>query len=259
MSVEEWKEAVVLFSRTWGASLSRFSTILTFRSVAKFGLPAVTEQVLKESTHIAHELFNDPRYDNLFKDKNGVIELLGGLDRVIEEMTKKKIKIFHYSIDAASLIFAHSILDGVALEYCRTTALASPSSWEGFVSLKQIKLQDIRGSTYDNILRMKIDAHLQALERESLKAKIDRLFAVCHPPAGFAPIDGYGFDGDRLDTLDSNRHEIVHGQGQTNPLPGGDDDIWFLMQTSNYLMLMVNLRYDLKIDPMSTISGFKPN
>ncbi len=85
------------------------------------------------------------------------------------------------------------------------------------------------------------------------------MFAVCQPPAGFAPINDYEFDRDRLLTIDKNRHDAVHGQVLANPLPQGDNDIWFLMQTTNYLMAMVNARFDLKIDPMSFITGLRSN
>ncbi len=259
MSGDELQEAEELFGRTFSTSMSRFSTIDAFRSVAALGLPAATEQVFRESIGFAHDLFHDPQYDKLFLDKNGALEALGGLEGFIEQMTKNKIIKFQDAIDAASLIFAHSLLDGAALNYCRATSLASPSSWEDFVNQKRVGLQEVKGSTYDNILRAKIEEYLQVLDREALLTKIDRLFAVCRPPAGFAPIVGYEFDRDRLVAFDRNRHDAVHGQVLANPLPGGDNDIWFLMQTTNYLMAMVNARFDLKIDPMSMLTGFQSN
>ena len=187
MSIEEMKEAEALFSRTTSVSWKGFSMIYTFRRVAALGLPAATEQVFKESINFAHELFHDPQHDKLFLDKKGALEAIGGIETMGKLMTEQNISQFQDAIDAASLIFAHSILDGVALEYCRTIALASPSSWEAFVDQKRIKLQDFRGSTYDNILKTKIEEFLQALDRESLLTKVDRLFAVCQPPEGFAP------------------------------------------------------------------------
>ena len=94
---------------------------------------------------------------------------------------------------------------------------------------------------------------LDDLEKESLIKKVDKLFQICQPHNDYAPIKDYKFSKERLLALDKNRHDIVHKDIPIKPLPGGDDDIWFLFQTTMYLMGLVNMKFGLKMDPMKTI------
>ena len=59
----------------------------------------------------------------------------------------------------------------------------------------------------------------------------------------------YTFDRNRLEKLDDLRHEAVHGSDPLVALEDGDDDVWFLQKTAFYLMALVNMRYDTRIDP----------
>ena len=49
-------------------------------------------------------------------------------------------------VDAASIVFAHSVLDAAALDYCRVTALVAPGDWESVIDQRQVKLSDLRGA-----------------------------------------------------------------------------------------------------------------
>ncbi len=170
-------------------------------------------------------------------------------------MAETQMSKFQKSVDAGSLIFAHSVLDAVAFDYCRVTALVSPLSWERFVDQKPIKLQEFRNQAYEALLKAKIDEYFQVLDRSPLLTKVDRLFEVCKPPDKFSPLRDYEFNRDRLAALDTNRHAVVHKLTLANPLPRGDDDIWFLMSTANYVMAMINERFGLRIDPTKFITG----
>lgn len=248
-------EAESLFSRTFSASINRFSMIISFRKIAWFGLPAAIDQIFKESMEFSYDFYTNPENDRFFVDKSAALKAVGGIEGFGKRMTDNQTEQFRTAVDAASLIFAHSILDGAALDYCIATALVAPATWEAYVDRKKIQLMDFRGLTYDEILGTKIEEHLQSLEKESLLKKADRLFAVCKPPDEFAQIRGYAYDRDRLKALDKKRHEVVHGQVLTDPLPRGDEDVLYLMQTSFYFMGIVNNRFDLKIDSATAMSS----
>ena len=85
---------------------------------------------------------------------------------------------------------------------------------------------------------------------------VDLLFAICRPDDGFEPIRDFKFNRDRLEQLDEMRHSVVHDKIEANPLPNGDDDIWFMMSNANYLMALINMRFDLKLDVMTFAKGF---
>lgn len=240
--------ATDLFTRTFSMTVTRFNMIFSFRSVADIGLQTATDSVLLESVRLSYELFHDPKYHRFFRDKEAALNAAGGLETIVKRISDNKLGAFKLGVEAASLVFAHSILDAAALDYCRVTSFVSPTSWEGFIEQRKIKLGDMKGRTYDDILRAKLEKLLKDLERQSLLVKVDRLCAVCKPPSGFSPIREYRFDRDRLEMLDRNRHEIVHVD-LVDPLPSGDDDILFFMDTCNYLMELVNQRFNVKIDP----------
>ncbi len=64
------------------------------------------------------------------------------------------------------------------------------------------------------------------------------------------------FDRDRLEEFDEKRHSIVHDQIEIDPLPNGDKGIWFFMNNSNYLMTLLNMRFGLKLNPMSLMKAY---
>lgn len=251
-------EAMALFTKAAATTWTKFFQVFDFRRVAELGLPLAEQLVQEEAVRNSTSFFFDPKYDKMFLDQAAAqkaIEPIGGIRGFAAQMAARRMKHFQAAVDSASLIFAHSVLDGVALDYCRATALADPAGWEKYIELRQVKLQELRASKYEAIRWAKIDEHLKELDRQSLMTKIDRLFAVCQPPRDFDPLRDYKFDRDRVETLDTNRHNAVHKEGVDNPLPRGNDDIWFMMSTANYLMAMVNERFGLKMDVAAFVAG----
>lgn len=220
----------------------------SLRHVAEIGLPGAIPGIYREWLDFAHELFHDPRHDHLFIDKEGAIREGGGVEGMGKAMAENQLRSFQSAVEAASLIFAHSILDSAALDYLRVTTLHNPSDWAEFVNQKQVPLSSIQGRSYDDLLKEKVAQYLETFDRQSLLAKIDKLFQICKPEQGFAPMDDYAFDRARLEQLDSLRHEIVHGSGPVIEIRVTDNDIWFLQKTAFFLMSLVNMRYGTRID-----------
>lgn len=163
-------------------------------------------------------------------------------------MAENQLRMFRAAVEAASLVFAQSILDSAAMDYLRVTSLHNPNDWAEFVDQKQIPLSAVKGRAYDDVLKEKVSQYLETFDRQSLLVKIDKLFQICKPEKGFAPMDDYIFDRARLEQLDSLRHEIIHGSGPVNDIKVTNNDIWFLQKTAFYLMSLVNMRYDTRID-----------
>ena len=106
-------------------------------------------------------------------------------------MVRAQQQSFSAAVDAASLVFAHSILDDAAFQYCRVTAIVSPSSWEPFVLKQKVNLEETRNNEYESLLKQKIEGYLGNLERESLMTKSQKLFEICKPKPDFKPIRGF--------------------------------------------------------------------
>jgi hypothetical protein len=218
------------------------------RHVAQLGLPGAIPGIYQEWTQFALQLFNDPQYDHLFLDKEGAIREGGGVQGMGRMMAENQLRAFQSAVEAASLMFAHSILDSAAMDYLRVTALQGPNDWAEHVNQKQVSISAILGKTYEELLDEKVSQHVETFDRQSLLVKVDKLFQICRPEPGFVPMDDYAFDRTRLQQLDSLRHEIVHGSGPVNDIRVTDNDIWFLQKTAFFLMALVNMRYDTRID-----------
>lgn len=243
-----------LFTKTFGSVTSRFTAILSLRKIAGLGIPAVTPALYEEWMGFAVDLFHAPENDKFFHDKDAALKELGGVDNLGQQLVENEILTFRAAIDAASLVFAHSIVDGAVLDYLRVTYAHSKDPWIPFVENKNIKISELAQKDNDALIAEKIEALLDELDRQSLLVKSDRLFQICRPEADFRHILDFRFDRNRLEQLDELRHEVVHGSGVVGTLPNGDDDITFLWNTANYYMSLVNMRFDTKIDPMAAFA-----
>jgi hypothetical protein len=116
----------------------------------------------------------------------------------------------------------------------------------------QVGLLEARDQPYELLLRAKVNKRLADLERESLLTKVDRLFARCKPEPNWSPMHGYVYDQTSLKRFDDQRHEIVHGAAVGKPLalfPVTDESLFYLLRTGMFFVGLINMRYELQIDP----------
>jgi hypothetical protein len=229
-------------------SVKRFAWISSFRRTASLGLHLSFRERREEWMLRMHELEANPAYKGVLVSLSSEAPKTSDWSRVADALAQGETKNSSVALDAASLVFAHSILDDAAFQYCRVTAMVSQSSWERFALDKKIKLGEARDQDYGSLLAQKTEECLNKLERESLLLKIGKLFEVCQPDANFKPMGVYSYDRERLENLDKLRHSIVHGSGPVHKLPNGDDDIQFMDLTAMYLMMLVNARFGVQIE-----------
>jgi hypothetical protein len=229
-------------------SLKGFGLTFSFRRIASVGLGLSFNELREDWEILMHELETDPDYEGILIPIKPGSPCSPNWAHVADAMAHIEAQNFSLAVDAASLVFAHSVLDDAVLQYCRVTAAASPSSWEQFVIEKNIKLSDARSDCYERLLEKKINEYINKLGKESLISKIQKLFEVCKPRPGFKPIKGFSYDKRRLEHLDELRHSIVHGSGVADKLPNGDDDIHFMQRCGLFLMLLVNHCFSTEIE-----------
>ncbi len=242
------KNSVELFTKTSRTALTGFESIYSFRKVAKLGVKNCTSQLHLESIGVAHKIAIDPSFDKYFIDRPAVIERIGGINKWAENMTSSQLEQFYSSVDSASLIFAHSILDGIAFDFCSTAALGFPESWKPFIENKKIPMREVLASTSEEIQESLIKTDLEHLEKESLLTKSDRLFAICQPDSTFDPLESYKFDRKNLKKLDELRHKIVHHPENLIKIPTIENDLEFLEKTGLFYMSLINYRFDFRCD-----------
>ena len=247
-----------LFTKTFFRSIQRFNEIITFRRTSKMGFSQALNSVQQESYQTAMEFYHDVKYKDIFIDKEGVFKAAGGIQGLAKKLTEQQFKSYQKSIDEASVVLAHSALDSAAFEYCRVIELiAPPEKWMTNIKNKKATISEINETGYDVLIQQKISKFVASLDRGSLLEKINQLFKLCEPSNAFDPIKDYKFNKERIEKFDLMRHKIVHEEGLTSPLQNCDKEIIYMMDTSNFLMSLVNHRYNLKIDPLVASDIYK--
>lgn len=237
-----------LFAETLGRHLRTWSTVATFRQTLEAGLVAGAQAKARQAEELYDLLTTDPEYGKLLVN---VEEFAKNVPKAqfVESGAKASVKTAINSLSAATILFAHSMVDGAAFDYCRVTALHAPQDWEPDLLNKQVPLSLVREASFEDIRRMKLEAVLGDLEMESLVKKIDRLHARCRPEEGWSPMKGYAFDMDRIKRMDKLRQDIVHGDALGQPIADVEAEFDYMQRTCMYFMGLVNYRYGLRIDP----------
>src|SRR6267143_2915610 len=186
-------EAEKLFTQVFRRWTDRQSFILSFRVTSEQGMKAARAKIQAEKVRFVVDLLQGAEYDKLFIDKAGFFKEIPP-EKLIEVMTEETVRQAQVAVDAASIVFAHSFLDGAAFDYCRVTTLVAPGDWESVVDQRQVKLSEVWELGYDQALKRKLDEFLEQLERESLLEKADLLFARCQPPEKWSPMHDYTYD-----------------------------------------------------------------
>lgn len=245
------EKAELLFTEIWWRTNSRFSDVFSFRRYTIHTLPLVKKTADLEYSSFAQSLAYDENNEKFFIDKKGFFESVGGAENLSAILAEKQIESYRKAIDSSSIILAHSVLDAAAFDYFLVVEIVAPiQDFEEFVIKKQISLEDLKGSNYDELMKQKIHKFIMELERKSLLEKIDKLFQICQPPPKFEPIRNHVYNRDKIETLDNLRHEIVHGSGIDSPLANCAEDIKYMRDTANFLMALVHEKYSVKINPM---------
>lgn len=220
----------------------------TFRQAVHRGMAAAMQETKRQAAMLYKELLSGGAFEKVIIDKEEFQTALP-LGKFVETSADASHESTINSLDAATIVFAHSMVDSAAMDYCRVTALHAPADWEPDLLSKQIPLDMIRGQTYDQIREAKLEQTLVELERASLREKIDRLHARCKPQRKWSPMTDYAFDPGRIGALDRLRQEIVHGDALGKPITDVETELDYMNKTCMYFMGLVNFRYRLRIDP----------
>jgi len=165
--------------------------------------------------------------------------------KIDESLPAEVYSMFKERALAASLIFAHSILDGIVMDLCKIYRTASPQEWLENVKDRKISLGEANGKGFEELVTPALDLYLDQLSRESLIKKIDVLYSKCKPAPGWTSIPGYVFDRARIERLDKNRQDIVHRYQTDSKL--SDRDVYYLLYTVTHLVLLVAHKYGVKL------------
>jgi hypothetical protein len=237
---EQFLETFRRFNNNWNLVLSLRQFLAATGSIAPLA-------VQEYNTGLMEAAATEPDFRRIFGDADKPIdpEVLSFIETQISQMVLTNAST---AIDAASLVFAQSILDDAAWSYLKVCAATDPAAWEYMFDNKQVSMKDFKTKTFEQLRADFIEDRLKQIGRESLITKINLLFKLCSPPKDYAPMNNYQYSENRLKTIDGQRHRVIHENAAGTPLPTLADDLEYLRKTAWFLMGLVNQKYKLQID-----------
>src|SRR5260370_4248256 len=173
------KEAERLASETLAQTLLGWKTLSIFRLMGELGLPLAVPEVASRHHRTTDAFSTDEKYSDMFPADRSKLAERGFFKAVATAMTVISVESFECALDAASLIFAQSLLDTAAFSWCRVCALTEPDDLFHLIDRKQFALSEIKEASFAELRDKAIDQYMGSLERESLVKKMDMIFAIC--------------------------------------------------------------------------------
>ena len=202
----------------------------------------------------------DERVRDMFSDLNPFTSNWLGAEPFTRSHIENSLLAFKIAVDGASLILAHSVLDGVIDLLCRTSIAVEPAQWSRYVRDKTFRLQDLEKATSEQLRDRALRQFITTLSREAILVKLDRLFKAIKPTSEqLGAGTRYRFSRDRLERLDKLRHTLVHGTAPPDKVTmlyhierwkNIDDDLEYLSYTPVKLTVMVGNHYQLSMSPI---------
>ncbi|HEX6803358.1 MAG TPA: hypothetical protein VF133_06725 [Terriglobales bacterium] len=241
-SDEQFTIAFSRMTRGW-------AVVDSFRRIGFAGIPQATRIVAHEHTTFVADLAASGKLSEIIVGVRGPEDLEKTAIWLREKLTEQAVKNASYSIDAASFVFAHSILDEGLSSFLQITSETAREFWEKRLEEKAVPLALVRAQPTDKILSSFIAKEIRKVRRNaSLIDKCDLLHAICRP-SGPPANPEYNFDQGRLSELDKLRHDVVHGDLLGSEIADAATKLDYLQQTWIYFFVMLHKTFGLRVDP----------
>lgn len=237
-----------LYTQIYFQTTKAWTEVAAFREVSKAGLEVATPVIERRKLEDVRELMARPDFPSFLKDFDALNDL--GAEGLAALTAKASMVSARAAIDAASLVFAHSIVDASAMGHLRVAAMARPEDWQQFLDKKQWSVSDVRENRYESLFRGLLTETLDHMDRNwSLIRKGERLRQVCRPEKDWQLQLKY--DEEELKRIDDRRHSVVHGNQLGQALSTIESDLEFLKNLGWYFFVIVHKRYRTRliIDP----------
>ncbi len=234
------------FTRGFHRLTTGWVNLRAFREVAELGLPLAAPSLESRRQQDVQYLMQTPDWPNVLK-RPEEFQKRGGANGMASQMTAFSLKSAPASVDAASLVFAHSFVDAALMDFLYVTSIACPKDWEQFLDCKkQWTVAEVRQSGYELLFSGLLDSELRNMERNSsLPTKGEKLRQLCRPEESWTLPCQY--DKSELSRIDELRHSIVHRDPLGEGVPSIATDLKFLEEIGLYFLMIVHNRYSTKL------------
>jgi hypothetical protein len=155
-----------------------FDNLRSFRRVATEGIKPAKERVYKENFHVLDQLRTEgwrfPNPDAVFNDKFR--------HQTAMDITQVVITGASRVVDAASLVFAHSVLEAVVYDCLIVSSQVAPDKWLKEIKDRKVSYEMLTAKSLQEIRADLIQSRIDEFVRQKdLPTRIDYLISLCKP------------------------------------------------------------------------------
>jgi hypothetical protein len=236
------QEFTVVFKRMTNG----WAIIDSLRNVAALGMPFAIKLVEVQHKSFVSDLTGSGQLEKFIIGIKDADDLKKTADFLREKLTEQTMKNAAYSVDAASLVFAHTVLEDGVNSYLGITSHFVPDFWKEWVKKKQFDLEAVMKHGLDDVVAKIIRKEVWSIRRnDSLVKKANLLLAICKPSA---PNPYYSFDQEKVTAIDKLRQDIVHGDLLGTEITEIDEKLLCLRNTWLYFFKLMHNTFGLRID-----------
>ena len=228
-----------------------WAIIDSFRRVGLAGIPYAKEIVAAEHASFIADLTASGKLGEIFIGAMNTDDLHKTGAWLRGKLTEQALKNAACSIDAASFVFAHTILDDGLSSFVEITSAAAPTYRQKRVERKNVSIAVLKNQPLEEVLQSVIAKEVWETRRNaSLPEKCDLLHAICQPHEGTLVHPEYKFDLEIVSMLDKLRQDLVHGDLLGEEIANAENRLDYLRQTWMYFFIMLHKKFGLRIDPV---------
>ena len=199
-----------------------------------------TIQAVKDFTNTAEATIKvTPQFEKMLGESLEAFYLVQNPDSAIRHSRRR--------IDAAAIVFVHSLLDETIYSLCKISYLIGPNDWLQFIKGRKIKFEDILDKGSEQIVQdICGNFVITEVERKSIIERSDMLHAICSPVSTINYVSNFVFSKSALESFNKLRRDIVHGQQAGREIFNIEQDLQFGLKAGLYFCSMVRDKYGLQ-------------
>lgn len=225
-----------------------WAIIHSLRMVSTAGMPYAAKIVEVEQTSLVSDVTISGDLGKFIIGIANDDDLKKTADFLSQKLTEQTLQNASTSVDAASLLFAHSVLEDGLNSFLGITSEVAPEFWKDRVKKRPFDLEDVMKRGLDDLMVSFVREKIWSVRRsESLINKTDLLLEICKP-SGPPSNPNYKFDASKLKAIDKLRQDIVHGDLLGTAIADIDEKLEYLRNTWMYFFMLMHERFGLRLD-----------
>jgi hypothetical protein len=242
--IEASREPQAMFDDANTRSMAAWRTVFAFLVFVRAGKEK-TSQTLLETALSAAEAHSRPGQATSPALSPEVARAFAA------DMAHNMIENALAAVNAAAVVFAHTVIDSAVNDLLSVAAKARPEEWADLVAEEKftVTLRQIDRANLPTLMTERISLYLKRLANQSMPNRVQALNDCCRKCSPAVPsLPGYKFDIERIEEVDRLRRDIVHGGGLASKIHDTAELVSFMWKSNFFLITLVQSSSGLKFD-----------